>query len=215
MSGRSQREVLWGARERIERESFERRHDALFGLLDALLIAGSVPSFVHLSLARLFRRGHGCAYDALAGRELDVPSPRVIVASYPLDDGAPLDARDTRVWLRRDAECSPRRGYDYSASRQSAGQPIVAGWSYAWLAQRSVTHEGWDAPTGRAARPGPERRVPRRCRTNPGGSARAASGRGHPRVRLRRGLLSRHGSPVHGAGRGRRHRPHVVRLQGL
>ena len=33
-----------------------------------------------------------------------------------------------------------------SSSRQSAGQPIVAGWSYAWLAQLSFTHDSWTAP---------------------------------------------------------------------
>src|SRR5207302_857660 len=45
-----------------------------------------------------------------------------------------------------DAECSPERGFYYSASRQSAGQPIVAGWSYQWIAQLDWAHDSWTAP---------------------------------------------------------------------
>ena len=41
--------------------SLGRRRDAVFDLVDAVLVAGSVPSFVHLSLAHLFRRGWGSA----------------------------------------------------------------------------------------------------------------------------------------------------------
>src|SRR5437764_8976402 len=60
-------------------------------------------------------------------------------------------ARRCTPWIpasgrRCDAECSPERGFYHSSSRQSAGQPIVAGWSYAWLAQLSFTHESWTAP---------------------------------------------------------------------
>jgi hypothetical protein len=68
------------------------------------------------------------------------------VGSHPLDDGQPIYALDTSVWPRNDAETSPERGYYYSAARQSAGQPIVTGWSYAWLAQVSFTHDSWTAP---------------------------------------------------------------------
>ncbi len=46
---------------------------------------------------------------------------------YPLDDGRPIYALDTSVWPRNNAATSPERGYYYSAARQSAGQPIVAG----------------------------------------------------------------------------------------
>ena len=37
--------------------SFARRSDALFELTDAILTAGAIPSFVHLSLAPIHRRG--------------------------------------------------------------------------------------------------------------------------------------------------------------
>jgi hypothetical protein len=97
-------------------------------------------------LAALHRRGWGSLYAALAAGRMDVPALRPLVGQYPLDDGQPIYALDTSVWPHNDAETSPQRGYYYSSARQSAGQPIVTGWSYAWLAQLSFTHDSWTAP---------------------------------------------------------------------
>jgi hypothetical protein len=33
-----------------------------------------------------------------------------------------------------------------TGSRHSAGQPIVAGWAYSWIAQLSFARESWTAP---------------------------------------------------------------------
>jgi hypothetical protein len=122
------------------------RRDALFEALDAATTVGPVPSLAYLSLAALHRRGWGSLYAALAAGRLDVPALRELVGHYPLDDGQPIYALDTSVWPRNAAETSPERGYYYSSARQSAGQPIVTGWSYAWLAQLSFTHDSWTAP---------------------------------------------------------------------
>jgi hypothetical protein len=59
-------------------------------------------------------------------------------------------AVDVTTWPRRDAECSPCRGYDYHPSRHSAGQPIVAGWAYQWIAQLGFEHDSWTAPVDAA-----------------------------------------------------------------
>jgi hypothetical protein len=122
------------------------RRDALFEALDAATAVGPVPSLPYLSLTALHRRRWGSLYAALAEGTLDVATLRTLVGQYPLDDGQPIYALDTSIWPRNDAETSPERGYYYSAARQSAGQPIVAGWSYAWLAQVSFTHDSWTAP---------------------------------------------------------------------
>src|SRR5918995_5514692 len=127
-------------------QRFGSRRDALFEVLDAAMVAGLVPSLAHLSLMAAHRRRWGSLYDALAVGTLDAPALRELVGRWPLDDGQPIYALDTSVWPRDDAETSPGRGYHYSASRQSAGQPIVAGWSYGWLAQLSFTHDSWTAP---------------------------------------------------------------------
>jgi hypothetical protein len=41
---------------------------------------------------------------------------------------------------------SPERGYYYHPSRHSAGQPIVAGWAYQFVAQLNFVRESWTAP---------------------------------------------------------------------
>lgn len=122
------------------------RRDALFDILDAITTVGSVPSLPYLSLTAPHRRGWGSLYAALAKGRLDVAGLRAVVGHGPLDDGQPIYALDTSIWPRNDAETSPQRGYYYSAARQSAGQPIVAGWSYAWLAQVNFSHDSWTAP---------------------------------------------------------------------
>jgi hypothetical protein len=127
-------------------DRFGARRDALFEALDAATTVGSVPSLAHLSLAAGHRRGWGSLYAALAEGTMDVPALRSIVSRWPLDDGQPIYALDTSVWPRDDAECSPERAHYYSASRQSAGKPLVTGWSYAWLAQLGFTHDSWTAP---------------------------------------------------------------------
>jgi hypothetical protein len=123
-----------------------RRGDALFDLTDALLTADAVPSPVHLSLLPAHRRGWGSLYAALADGRIDVPALRALLARHPLAAGQPIYAVDCSTWPRCDAETSPERGYYYHPSRHSAGQPIVAGWSYQWVAQLSFARDSWTAP---------------------------------------------------------------------
>ena len=47
---------------------------------------------------------------------------------------------------RCDAETGPERGFYYSASKHSAGPPIVAGWSYQWITQLDWAPGPWTAP---------------------------------------------------------------------
>ena len=134
---------------------FDRRSDALFELGDALLSAGVVPSPVHLSLEPVHRRGWGSLYAALERGRIDARSLRTLVAHHPLpDERALIFAVDVSVWARCDAETSPERGFYYHPSRHSAGQPIVAGWAYQWIAQIGFARESWVAPVdARRVRP--------------------------------------------------------------
>ena len=125
---------------------FVRRADALVELADALLSADGLPSLPHLSLVPLHRRGWGSVYAALAQGRLDADALRAVVARHPLAGGQQIYAADVSVWPRCDAEASPERGFYYHPSRHSAGQPIVAGWAYQWLAQLSFERDSWTAP---------------------------------------------------------------------
>jgi hypothetical protein len=121
--------------------------DALFELCDAALCAagpvGSVPS---LSLEPEFRRSHGSLYKALARGHIDEDRLRRVLVRHRPADWPLVFAVDGSVWERCDAECSPERGFYYSASKHSAGQPIVAGWCFQWICQLSWAPDSWTAP---------------------------------------------------------------------
>jgi hypothetical protein len=125
---------------------YTRRADALVELGDALLCAQAFPSLPHLSLEPVCRRGWGSAYAALASGRIDTERLRdLLVATLP--DADPLVfAVDVTTWPRCDAECSPERGYYYHPSRHSAGQPIIAGWAYQWIAGLGFARDSWTAP---------------------------------------------------------------------
>jgi hypothetical protein len=130
-------------------ECLHRRADALFELTDAILAADGVPSPVHLSLQAPHRRGWGSLYAALDRGRIDTEALRELLARNPLaggGDGHPIYAVDVSVWPRCDAEASPERGFYYHPSRHSAGQPIVAGWAYQFIAQLDFARESWTAP---------------------------------------------------------------------
>ena len=132
-------------------ECLHRRGDALFELADAILAAdGAAPSPAHLSLQASHRRGWGSLYAALDRGQIDTRALRKLLARHMLDGAAegetPVYAVDASVWARCDAETSPERGYYYHPSRHSAGQPIVAGWAYQFIAQLNFIRESWSAP---------------------------------------------------------------------
>ena len=179
-------------------ECLYRRADALFELTDAILAAdGAVPSPAHLSLQPPHRRGWGSLYAALCKGRIDAESLRGLLVRHPLAGSrrTPVYAVDVSVWDRCDAECSPERGYYYHPSRHSAGQPIVAGWAYQFVAQLNFVRESWTAPMDvERLRPGQDANVVaaeqvrsflRRRRRYEGRTGAS------PPVRLRRGLRSR------------------------
>jgi SAM-dependent methyltransferase len=123
-----------------------RRGDALFELIDALLAAESMPSLPHLSLQPAHRRGWGSVYAALALGELDADRLADVLTGQVPQVAQPVFAVDASTWARCDAECSPGRGFYYSPTRHSAGQPIVVGWCYSWIAQLGFNRDSWTAP---------------------------------------------------------------------
>jgi hypothetical protein len=164
-------------------ECFHRRTDALFELADAILSAdGAAPSPAHLSLQASHGRGWGSLYAALWRGRIDEKALRKLLARHPLagTEGEPsVYVVDTSVWDRCDTQCSPERGYYYHPSRHSAGQPIVAGWAYQFIAQLNFVRESWTAPVD-----------VRRVRAAQEANAVAAE---QVRSFLRRSLLSRRG----------------------
>ena len=127
--------------------SFTSWAGALFELCDAALCtSGPVSSVPALSLEPEFKRGHGSLYKALAKGRIDEDRLRRLLVRNRPDNWPLVFAIDASTWARCDAETSPERGFYHSASKHSAGQPIVAGWSYQWISQLSFTPDSWSAP---------------------------------------------------------------------
>ena len=121
--------------------------DALFELGDAALCAGTqVASVPALSLEPEFRRSHGSLYKALMRGRLDEERFKALLVEHRPAEWPEIFAVDASTWDRCDAECSPDRGFYHSASKHSAGRPIVAGWSYQWIAQLGFAADSWTAP---------------------------------------------------------------------
>jgi DDE superfamily endonuclease len=121
--------------------------DAQFELCDAVLCAAApVSSVPALSLEPAFRRSHGSLYKALARGQIDDAGLRALLMAHRPLDWPLVFAVDASSWPRCDAETSPERGFYYSASKHSAGKPIVAGWSYQWISQLDWAPDSWTAP---------------------------------------------------------------------
>jgi hypothetical protein len=121
--------------------------DALFELCAAALCAtGPISSVPGLSLEPVFRRSHGSLYKALGRGRIEEGRLRALLVAHRAANWPLIFAVDASTWPRCDAECSPERGFYYSASKHSAGQPIVAGWSYQWISQLSWASDSWTAP---------------------------------------------------------------------
>lgn len=127
--------------------SLTRWGDALFELCDAgLCTGGPIGSVPSLSLEPCFTRSHGSLYKSLANGRVTESRLRRLLVEHAPEDWLLVFAVDASTWDRCDAECSPQRGFYYSASKHSAGQPIVAGWSFQWICQLSFAPDSWTAP---------------------------------------------------------------------
>jgi hypothetical protein len=126
--------------------SFGCRRDALFEIMEAVLSTPVIESPAHLSLAPGFQRHWGSIYDALNAGTMHLIQLAELITAYRLATESEWYAVDASVWPRCDGETSPERGYYHHHTRQSHGQPIVAGWNYSWLVQVPERCSSWTAP---------------------------------------------------------------------
>jgi hypothetical protein len=87
----------------------------------------------------------------MARGRVDTDRLRDLLASSLPDADPPVFAVNVTTWPRCDAECSPERGFYYHPSRHSAGQPIIAGSAFQWLAELGFDRDSWTAPRMPAA----------------------------------------------------------------
>lgn len=126
---------------------FPLRADALFELVDALLLTLDPRSPVELSLSPAFRRRFSMVYDALRHGAVAPAAARALLAEVEPPDaiqvaGYAVYAVDSTVHLRPEAQTLPDRGHVYSTSRGEA----VPGHQYSWLGRIVAQGRSWFAP---------------------------------------------------------------------
>jgi hypothetical protein len=126
---------------------FPLRADALFELIDALLLTLDPRSPVELSASPAFRRRFSMVYDALRHGQVDAELARQLLATAEPSDaievaGYAVYAQDSTIHPRPDAETLQDRGKVYSASQERT----VPGHQYSWLGRVVAQGQSWFAP---------------------------------------------------------------------
>lgn len=126
---------------------FTRRTNALFELIDALLLTLDPRSPVELSNSPAFRRRFSMVHDALRHGQVDPELAREVLATAEPADaievaGYAVYALDSTIHPRLDAETLPDRGKVYSSSKVGN----VPGHQYSWLGHVIAQGQSWFAP---------------------------------------------------------------------
>jgi hypothetical protein len=127
--------------------SFSFRADALFELVEALLLSPILRSAVEVSQSPLFRRRFASVYDALAHGKINPTAlRRALVATEPAEAvtvaGYAVYALDTTIAPRPDAKTVPDRSKVYSAAHAKA----IPGHQFSWLGRVLAVGQSWFAP---------------------------------------------------------------------
>lgn len=120
--------------------------DALFDLMDAVLVTRSVYSFVELSVSPVFRRQWSSIYEAIE----DSLPPRqelmqLYIAQLP-QRGQLVLAGDHTAWSRPDAVTLKDRTYEYQAQPMSGAKPVTVGQGYSTIAWIPEETGSWALP---------------------------------------------------------------------
>jgi len=126
---------------------FPLRRDALFELIDALLLTHDPRSPQELALSPAFRRRWGMVHDALCHGQIEPEKARVLLAEVQPAEaltlgGCDLYGLDSTIDASPDAETLADRGHVYSTR---AAQPVV-GHQYSWLGRLISRAPAWFAP---------------------------------------------------------------------
>lgn len=120
--------------------------DALFDLMDAVLVTRSVYSFVELSLSPVFRRQWSSIYEAL--EDSNPPREdllRLYIEQLPQPKQIVL-AGDHTAWQRLEATTLKERTYEHQAQPLSGAKPVTLGQGYSTIAVIPESEGSWALP---------------------------------------------------------------------
>ena len=120
--------------------------DALFDLMDAVLVTRSVYSFVELSVSPVFRRRWPSIYEAV---EDSSPPRKALMRLYiehlPQTEQLVL-AGDHTAWSRLEACTLRERTYEHQAQPMSGTKPVTIGQGYSTIAWVPEVEGSWALP---------------------------------------------------------------------
>jgi DDE superfamily endonuclease len=121
-------------------------HDALFELMDAVLLTPKAASLAQLSLSPAFRRQWPSVYAALQdGKPERTRLMQLYLTQMPQESGLVL-AGDHTVWPRPYARTLPERTYEHQGGRGLGGKPVTLGQGYSTLAWIPEAEGSWALP---------------------------------------------------------------------
>jgi len=135
--------ILSEFRQALYHSAFTARRDALFELLDALLLKGPMPSFPMLALSLFCQRQWPSLYQAIEEGQIDLPWLRAFLAQHVPAQGVCCYALDGVAWPRSQAGTLPDRQYVYHPTPAVNGGNVVAGYAYSLLDWVPFVRRSW------------------------------------------------------------------------
>jgi len=123
-----------------------RAKDALFDLMDAVLVTRSVYSFVELSVSAVFRRQWSSVDEAIQ----DGNPPRTELMKLYIKQLTPVKqlvlAADHTAWSRLNAPTLKERTYEHQVQSLWGAKPVTLGQGYSTIAVVPETEGSWALP---------------------------------------------------------------------
>ncbi len=120
--------------------------DALFELMDAVMLTPALQSFVELSLCPAFRRKWSSAYEALQDGHLERAALLPLYGAHLPALDQPVLVGDHTSWPRLEAETLRDRGFVHQPTPIRGNKPITVGHQYSTLAWIPPDQKGWALP---------------------------------------------------------------------
>ena len=133
-------------RQAVYEQGITHRRDAMFDLLDAMLLEGPVSSFAMLSQAEKFQRKWPSVYAAVEDGRLKEAWLRTYLAQQVPSRGICIFALDGSPWPRPRAKTLEDRQYVFQASSDVNGGTVAIGYPYSSLDWVVEPHTSWALP---------------------------------------------------------------------
>jgi len=142
-SSEKQLNILSEFRQAVYGSALTKRRDALFELLDALLLKGPLPSFPMLAFSVFCQRQWPSLYQAIEEGRIDLSWLRAFLAQQVPTQGICYYALDGVPWARPQASTLPDRQYVYRPTQAVNGGTMVAGYAYSLLDWVPFVNRSW------------------------------------------------------------------------